>query len=958
MRKLVSGVVRRTGGHAWLKKAVIVVAAMFLMPLAAGGAAAQEPAESAASIDVDSIPEASESKQASGLFVGKSATVDSATGRTATVTLDAYAGGDVTTTESGMPTDIVLVLDASGSMDEDIDGSTGVSRLDALKKSVNQYIDDIYKDATSKSITHQLSIIRFSGDISTGSDPTDSVLSDAHINGSVSQTTIDSYKSLVSSIETGGSTKGTMTGDGMKAAYEELESKYAGDGNDHTVVLFTDGEPGVSGWGVPHCSEPDANDTFKTVSQNPDVDITCGTWADSYVLGNEAIGYAQKIKDSGAAVYAIGLGLNIDTTSSAWLQQDYLGTNMAEFIANLRTKSADPYHPFLMDSLMSGGKRRESESQRFLEFVSSDTEGATSISQTGVTQSSSGHVLTASTSDDLAKAFATIELNSPSIQLGTSGQLRDYVTPDWQAPDFASAVKVYEQPYLGSDAWGAPEDITSSVSVTPSSDGTGFAVSGYDYSANYVSETPRTENGASAVSASTYGSRLVVQFQMTAKDCFQGGAGVATNTTESAVYESADSSKSIGDFPVPSVDVTENGSAGCDVDPCYVGGSSVPSAADCAALSDDATVRNGAAYEYAVIGGGDGSDNGSDDSSDDGGTGSAGNDGYKGLISTDSATTLVAANPKADLTWTFSVGGADVGKYVVTAGSEFSQGTWTWAEGAKDYLEGVGNHDVTVTLDSSEQTSGHVKQWNPTVDVYVPFASVNDTKVALGDSNPMSGNVTAGKGELASGVYWRDATTYDVVPQIVGMSTSGENNVAKQLLLTAKPATDLQSVYLGGTNPGKVMEASDSFAPQTDTTFKVQVVLSGDAVSALSPDYDAAADTKTVGPSGQTYQDDSNPTATLVADGAKILVNNDFNLYGSENKPGVTIGAVMDSAENMTDRDGSKAAFTVYVEGPIVSYLPDTGGAGAGRVLLLTALSTVLMGGVVAASSWLGKRNN
>lgn len=87
-------------------------------------------------------------------------------------------------------------------------------------------------------------------------------------------------------------------------------------------------------------------------------------------------------------------------------------------------------------------------------------------------------------------------------------------------------------------------------------------------------------------------------------------------------------------------------------------------------------------------------------------------------------------------------------------------------------------------------------------------------------------------------------------------------------------------------------------------------------------------------------------------------MNNDFNLYGSENKPGVTIGAVMDSAESMTDRDGSKAAFTVYVEGPIVSYLPDTGGAGVGRVLLLVALSTVLMGGVVAASSWLGKQNN
>ena len=65
---------------------------------------------------------------------------------------------------STTPLDIVLVLDASGSMDDDM---TGGKRIDALKNAANAFIDEIATQNASisdASKQHQVSIVKFAGE--------------------------------------------------------------------------------------------------------------------------------------------------------------------------------------------------------------------------------------------------------------------------------------------------------------------------------------------------------------------------------------------------------------------------------------------------------------------------------------------------------------------------------------------------------------------------------------------------------------------------------------------------------------------------------------------------------------------------------------------------------------------------------------------------------------------------
>ena len=66
---------------------------------------------------------------------------------------------------STTPLDIVLVLDASGSMDDSMDD--GTKRIDALKSAANNFVNHIAEQnqgISDSSKQHQVSIVKFSGD--------------------------------------------------------------------------------------------------------------------------------------------------------------------------------------------------------------------------------------------------------------------------------------------------------------------------------------------------------------------------------------------------------------------------------------------------------------------------------------------------------------------------------------------------------------------------------------------------------------------------------------------------------------------------------------------------------------------------------------------------------------------------------------------------------------------------
>ncbi len=179
------------------------------------------------------------------------------------------------------PLDIVLVLDASGSMDDPMGGGDDTKRIDALKSAANSFIDEIAKqNATVKDAAkqHQVSIVKFAG------TKTESVGNDRYRDGGhwynysqvmktlapCTNDTKSGFSSQVNAIKPAGATNAA-------AGLELAKGQTSGRSDAKKVVIFfTDGTP------------------TEYSDFSPEV-------------ASSAVGYAKDMKDAGAAVYSIGI---------------------------------------------------------------------------------------------------------------------------------------------------------------------------------------------------------------------------------------------------------------------------------------------------------------------------------------------------------------------------------------------------------------------------------------------------------------------------------------------------------------------------------------------------------------------------------------------------------------------------------------------------------------------------
>lgn len=179
---------------------------------------------------------------------------------------------------STTPLDIVLVLDASGSMD---DSMAGGKRIDALKNAANAFIDEIATQNASISDAakqHQVSIVKFAG------NKTEQVGNDTYRDGgyrynfsqvmidmtACSETTKSSFKDTINAIKPAGATNAAA---GMELAQGQTSKR---DDAKKIVIFFTDGTP-----------------TTQSEFSNG--------------VASDAIAAAKTMKDAGASVYTIGI---------------------------------------------------------------------------------------------------------------------------------------------------------------------------------------------------------------------------------------------------------------------------------------------------------------------------------------------------------------------------------------------------------------------------------------------------------------------------------------------------------------------------------------------------------------------------------------------------------------------------------------------------------------------------
>lgn len=196
-------------------------------------------------------------------------------------TLSAMSSTSNSTVTVTTPLDIVMVLDASGSMDDPMGGGDRTKRIDALKGAANSFIDTIAKQNEAiegVDRQHRVAIVKFAG------DKTDKVGNNTYRQGQFwynnsqvmkgltdcSGGNVTILQSTIKKIQPAGATHADY---GLQLA-EGITSGRAG--AKKVVVFFTDGTP-------------TSDNTF-----DPGV-------------ANKAVKAAKNMKDSKATVYTIGI---------------------------------------------------------------------------------------------------------------------------------------------------------------------------------------------------------------------------------------------------------------------------------------------------------------------------------------------------------------------------------------------------------------------------------------------------------------------------------------------------------------------------------------------------------------------------------------------------------------------------------------------------------------------------
>lgn len=215
------------------------------------------------------------------------------TGADGTITIEKSSEADFLTAFSALsstsnlkskiaqPLDIVLVLDASGSMDDPMGNGDNTKRIDALKAAANSFIDEIAKQNANISDTaqqHQVSLVKFAGRMSNQVGNNTYYSNGYTYNYSQVMKNLtpcvgasaDDLKLTVNAIRPAGSTRADY---GLQFAADQTSGR---EDAKKIVVFFTDGSP--------------------TSSSGFEEEVA-----------RDAVSAAKSMKDAGATIYSVGI---------------------------------------------------------------------------------------------------------------------------------------------------------------------------------------------------------------------------------------------------------------------------------------------------------------------------------------------------------------------------------------------------------------------------------------------------------------------------------------------------------------------------------------------------------------------------------------------------------------------------------------------------------------------------
>ncbi len=445
-----------------------------------------------------------------------------------TITLEAYAkgSGSIEFHTSVAPTDIVLVLDQSGSMSWPFGkkSKTGVM-IDAVNAFIDQVIDSAKGEdgeiGNGDDVDHRIALVGFASKddyykntglfLNTtnklknyGSlDAADYKNAFYSMTNSKQRTNI---KTASRRITNGGATYVNL---GLDMA-EKIFKNNPDPTRNRLVVVFTDGVPGSS--------------NYRGAWVNYDDDRDSGINAEQSLTTSNTIKSSYK-----ATVYSIGIFAGADATSQGEMWKDSTSTFDEE--------QAAPYANYFMHHLSSNYNSKGE-------------------------QVDTRYYMSASNANALMEAFEAIATavesgGSQNTELKENTTVIDAVSDYFEFPEHADKndVKVYT---VDSNAVNGTEPVFDEGTKKPLAAEVAFndgkmSVKGFDYSANWCGAIKKGDTYTAHP-----GKKIVIEVPVKPKDDFIGGYDVPTNKDNSGVYLNGEQ---IGTFEVPTTDVAFKGEA-------------------------------------------------------------------------------------------------------------------------------------------------------------------------------------------------------------------------------------------------------------------------------------------------------------------------------------------------------------------------------------------------------------
>lgn len=459
------------------------------------------------------------------------------------ILLDAFTTGQEVKLQKAVRSDIVLVLDVSTSMNRDMQGNqTSVDanrRITALKNAVYTFIDLINQNDLDNAPTDQQRLGNRIAIVPFGTSVTDS--GNNQVRPFTALTNPDTIKGYIRGL-TIPNNNGTNAHLGMQRALQIINNTSTA--QIKTVVLFTDGDPGLNGNWLTEATWESANSTVNYASQIKAKNVDDPDPAKKIIANVFTVSVIPSPSEY-AQVYLGKTSSNWDKTTtkmgdvtieSSWWETTIEGWNSTDIWAN------------------GNGKRN------------------TYTNDQGQIVNETKFALSATNASDLAKAFATIAESSGGTSEGlgeSSIATVDVVSASFVLPQGAdeNSIRVYTskclsvpasgQPVFGPDTLatqrkdkyqpmkkvdgilrpdGDPKDVDDLIKVkintsviTGKKDS--ISVDGFDYTNNWCGEV--VENNQHV---GWHGNKVTILIPIKMNPEALGGVGVDTNGEGSGIY--------------------------------------------------------------------------------------------------------------------------------------------------------------------------------------------------------------------------------------------------------------------------------------------------------------------------------------------------------------------------------------------------------------------------------------